>query len=723
MKKCACLFLLLGAALSLGAVLHKIGEYLAPGDTGPIVLCGELAYLGQGGGLQVLDISDPTQPECVDSLVTPMPLSELLVSGNRLYATGSEFDPYNVCYNSHLYIFNISQPQDPVLTGFCPLPGLAGAVSVAGNLAYVLCSDIDYQTAMEYFWITVLDVADPTAPVQVNFHLLSDPSFDLRAEGSTLYLAQHTGLRVFSAADPQHLSYLGSYDLPYGASSLAVDCDIACLAGSDLWFLDVSNPQNPALLGSLPAVYASDITHWGTSAYLVTNRGLLAVDASDPANPVPSGEFARYAGYIAVYEGLACLTHGQTGVHLLDVSEPGNPAQLGSLDTSGTAGDVAVSGSTAFLADGGQGLLAVDISVPEALIPLGAYNPGGTLNALKIVGNRAYLAYGAWDEDWHGLRIADAANPASLLPLGQLATQDMAQDVDVEGNYAYVTDNFYGLKIIDVTVPSQPVLTASLPSSGYTKLVAVNDGLACTAGYNGFRVVDVSDPQNPVQIGFCAVGFAQDLALAPSTVYVADLRLGLLIIDVSVPSQPAIVTAILPHPGSLIQRCCVRGNRLLVSDTGWNEIRIYDITEPQAPALVQRYAWNLPSFGLGAEGNLLYTANDSYGLYVHDLNLVAGDDPALPQPDGLKLSNRPNPFNPSTQLDFTLPASGLVRLDIFNLRGQLVATLLDEQFTAGNHSVAWDGRDSQGRNLTSGVYLARLHSEARTTTHKLLLLK
>jgi hypothetical protein len=79
----------------------------------------------------------------------------------------------------------------------------------------------------------------------------------------------------------------------------------------------------------------------------------------------------------------------------------------------------------------------------------------------------------------------------------------------------------------------------------------------------------------------------------------------------------------------------------------------------------------------------------------------------------LRLSNRPNPFNPTTVLVFELPRAGFVRLSVHDVAGHLVRTLVEDDLPAGSHEAAWNGRDAAGRNVASGSYLARLESGGR----------
>jgi len=101
----------------------------------------------------------------------------------------------------------------------------------------------------------------------------------------------------------------------------------------------------------------------------------------------------------------------------------------------------------------------------------------------------------------------------------------------------------------------------------------------------------------------------------------------------------------------------------------------------------------------------------------------AGDTPAIvPDRFGI-VGNYPNPFNPATTIEFALERSGEVRLDIFNVLGQHIATLADGRYEAGRHTVVWDGTDRSGHVVASGVYFTRLSGEGQNSTHKMMLLK
>lgn len=95
----------------------------------------------------------------------------------------------------------------------------------------------------------------------------------------------------------------------------------------------------------------------------------------------------------------------------------------------------------------------------------------------------------------------------------------------------------------------------------------------------------------------------------------------------------------------------------------------------------------------------------------------------LPEATAL-YQNYPNPFNPTTQIQFSLQRAEKVHLEIFNILGQKVRTLLGgEEFAAGPYSFLWDGKDNRGSPLSSGMYFYRLQTPTYLKTNKMMLIK
>lgn len=89
----------------------------------------------------------------------------------------------------------------------------------------------------------------------------------------------------------------------------------------------------------------------------------------------------------------------------------------------------------------------------------------------------------------------------------------------------------------------------------------------------------------------------------------------------------------------------------------------------------------------------------------------------------LTAKSYPNPFNPSTQIRFTLQEASPVQVDIYNIQGQLIRSLLDEYRSEGMHTVTWDGRDQSGARVSSGTYIYKVTAAEHTITEQMTLTK
>ena len=144
--------------------------------------------------------------------------------------------------------------------------------------------------------------------------------------------------------------------------------------------------------------------------------------------------------------------------------------------------------------------------------------------------------------------------------------------------------------------------------------------------------------------------------------------------------------------------------------------------------------WNEFNDGLPAQGLIIKTLKfDSLssslylgtqnGIYIYDVQTIL-DDNAYSKPDNFILyPNYPNPFNSGTTIEFYLPQTSEIKIEIYNLLGQKVKTLWRGQQLAGKHQLHWDGKDNIGREVASGVYLYQLKTDGWRQTKKLILIR
>ena len=119
--------------------------------------------------------------------------------------------------------------------------------------------------------------------------------------------------------------------------------------------------------------------------------------------------------------------------------------------------------------------------------------------------------------------------------------------------------------------------------------------------------------------------------------------------------------------------------------------------------------------------SLLKSSKGPETYYMAEIKDFANSIPV--SPSTIVQQNYPNPFNPSTTISYEIPEDGAVRLDIYNIKGQMVKTLINTHQALGPHTAIWDGKDSNGRSCASGVYYYRLTNSSQQLIKKMLMLK
>ncbi|HPS39245.1 MAG TPA: choice-of-anchor J domain-containing protein, partial [Candidatus Cloacimonadota bacterium] len=150
----------------------------------------------------------------------------------------------------------------------------------------------------------------------------------------------------------------------------------------------------------------------------------------------------------------------------------------------------------------------------------------------------------------------------------------------------------------------------------------------------------------------------------------------------------------------------------------------------EAPTAWTEYVYDLSAY----DNQTVYlgircVSNDAFVFYVDDFTVhsnggsVDNDDPTTPVIQNALVGNYPNPFNPETTISYSVKSSTPVNISIYNLKGQLVKTLVNEVKDSGNHSVVWNGTDNSGRATSSGVYYYKMQAGKFSSTKKMILMK
>ena len=162
----------------------------------------------------------------------------------------------------------------------------------------------------------------------------------------------------------------------------------------------------------------------------------------------------------------------------------------------------------------------------------------GDYDSLGDVLNLTFSWPYAYVLDQNGLWVVNMNNPASPLLAGFADTTNYAQDVAVAGEYAFIAGSYDGLRVIDISDHANP-LEVSQYSLSDAHSVAVSGNYLYVAARLGLHVIDISNPELPIEVGLCAApSDAVGVAVSGNLAYVSVLDNGLQVIDISDPAQP-----------------------------------------------------------------------------------------------------------------------------------------------------------------------------------------
>lgn len=262
------------------------------------------------------------------------------------------------------------------------------------------------------------------------------------------------GVEIFDISNELH----GKFDqldleLAEWVEDVQVQGNRAYLVTSNrLRILDVSNPDNPTQLGAYERSALIRVQVVGTLAYVLSLSRLLILDVSNPATPTLRADYRlphapatdmELVGNLA-YVSVECdLCDGWLSI--VDVSDPANPVDHGSTNVP-QVHNVTVSGDLAYVT--GYPVEIIDVSDPDDPTPLNTYRTPGEAEDIEIDGERAYIADGA--AGIHVTDLADAARPQSL---GSYPLPGSADDVEVANGLVFSANQASGLFILRIQTP------------------------------------------------------------------------------------------------------------------------------------------------------------------------------------------------------------------------------------------------------------------------------
>ena len=701
-----------------------------------VLVDGNYAYVVDNGlGLQVIDVGTPDDPILAGSQDTPGNARGIALAGGYAYVADGI---------AGLLVIDVSNPTAPDSVGSAPSDAFAHDVAVAGGFAFLAQSGAG---------LLVVDVNDPAQPQPVIAVATGDWAQAVTVADGLAYVAGgNAGLQIFDVSVPGSPVLLGSYDTPGYARGVAIAAPYAYVAdgGGGLLVLDVSVPAVPdsvaavAMGGNAQAVAIS-----GVYAYVAAGTsGLQAVDIANPTQPFLSGGLATGGeGYSLDARGdHAYLADGAPGLQIIALSPDG----------FNTDANVVQS-------------LALDAGIDPIV--------RARLNTVQVDSVRWRLSTDGgtnWQEFWPGADWQDFAVSGdsllwrcSLHYLGGPQSPGCSRlHLEWEKNYSYpeilsVADvpQDHGLQVritfaasrFDVAGSTQPIteyavfrrIDPDLKADGTMAPANSRGGIPSLPVDRAYPPGDwdylLSIPADAEETYNSVVPTLKDATLEHGiyySVFFARARTDTpgIYFDSPPDSGYSMDNDLPTIPGGFAASYHASDGNLLSwqpsPDDDFQDFRIYRDTDPDftpAPGNLAHTSTDtvwLDVAGSGWDSYYLLTASNLSGLESIPTPPVTWTAiPVLPPQPSLRLWNEPNPFNPQTTIRYRLPAATSVAVRIYDARGRLVRSLFTGKQVAGPHTINWDGRDLQGRSVSSGTYFCLLQAGRQRSCHKLALIR
>jgi len=652
--------------------------------------------------------------------------------------TGDEILLYSLHSSDFVYAADVSNPEDF---------GNLDSIEIGNQSAFALCQNI----------------------------LLS---------GSTNH---YEGLFFIDVSDPGDMQLISELNQTGQASRVECVGEMALISGRNngLKFVDISNPNSPEEIGVYnpdALWYLNNFVVFGNLIYLVDDYYVRTISFANPEEPEElASVFDLRAVGIAMNDRFLFTVGNGPGISVYSIANPEEPELIAHSRVVGAIRRrIAVSGDRLFV-QGRNGVIILDVENPEENIEQVGFIETNVQISTHLIINGNYLCVlepGSW-ADGNGRpgfltfidieRIEEARVLSTVVP-----RQTGAWDVDIVNDYAFVATREGGISLYDISDPENPEEIGWYDTSGGPTGVDMEGNLGFVANTTSFDVYDLSEAMlfnnHPLWDDFPYRGFEVDEGDSVEFIIRAQ-NLQNITIDLIQDDLPdegisfedrgrgrAAFLWITDHHSAgeyLVRFVATHGEQ---SDTVGVPITVQNVNVP--PVIISP----IPDFTLGLmeepftvaqldtvfsdpddqilnyevlcdtdslisnlidENLLILSTEPGFGDNVPHLVRVLANNNFIPVVDSFTVtinplsveeeilptqfvlnSAYPNPFNSTTTIKYTVPLITRVSLQVYDINGRLVETLVDGEMPAGRHSVVWDAGE-----VGAGVYFVRMKDE------------
>ena len=661
--------------------------------------------------------------------------AHLFPDGTDLYLAGDHALMGD--FRGIVHIVDISDPANMRKVAEVRTPGPALDIKIAGDLAVVGVQDFESS-----FGLLILDISDPANPVELS--RFDQESWggvhNLFLHGDRLYLAHglNPGLSIVDISDPTAPLVSGFWQHEGDFSNVVHDVFIrdrlAVVSDmfSGLVLLDLTDPDAPTMLAALPFAEGMH-SAWAEGDYVYCNQEfggwnqrLYVVDIDDPRQPQVVHSFSSDPppqGPILgphnpwVHNGLLYWAYYEAGLRVFDLIDPARPVEIGYHTYPGFAWSVQPhDDGLLYVADGAVGIEAFRLNEPAfAIRAVGVDPPVAIRGRHRSVDIEATVAPSPRRATGHiaqvGIRLNDEVTVQPLRAEGRTFTGSLPLPPDLPTGrhrlHVELVDDrghIYPYNLPYVLYPGRDLeiyaetLAEGWSQTGETAFFAGRQTLILSGKFDS--IFEARTPFDPT--GYIALRFAfRPDAVEDFSAKILALSIGAHTVKLGLDGGDSLAVDLADKRWQTVE---IPLSTLGVPDTDTSfeidSVRIFGYLK-----------------GVAHIADLALVAAPPIDTAVHEAQVN-------PRPATFHLAqNFPNPFNQSTVIRIDLETRAEMELAVYNIAGQKVATLAQGPYPSGKYTFTWDGRNTHGAELASGVYCYRLRANGREQTRKLILLR
>ncbi len=668
----------------------------------PFGLCWELTYgkinsvpyvfQSSGGAVITLDVSDSLNPVEVSEKMYTKGLVEQLFfdsTNNFLYAA--------VGYQG-LEIWDVSNPSNPARISCYNTSDYAKGVYISGNYAYVADGDSG---------LIILDISDPINPALVSTYNTSGQVWNVITKDTFAFISDgYGGIKIVNVSIPSNPVPVGSTATAPVSYTYIKDTFAYMLSDTSLEIINVKDPTSPSKVGSYDSLlYPCRVMVIDTFAYITDlyNGFFDILSVATPSHPYKisgSGSFGYPTG-LAVSGRLSYISDIIWGLRIADISDPSVISEISNYKASSYPPyDVSVADTLAYLSVGEEGVKIIDISHPLTSYQIGGYDTPGLSEGITIIDSLAYIADGD-----SGLRILNIKDPTSPYETGYYDTPGYAKGIYALDTFAYVADGNSGIRIINVSNPASPFEVGYYDTSGTANSIWVIDTLAYAGFSDAFRILNISNPTDPVLLGDTAIEVI-DLQIKDTLAYICSY-FAISIFNVSNPVNPVKVGEY-TSSGYPFYGVYIEGNYLYITNS-YAGLKVLDVSDPTNPQEVGYYPSPDRAQAVYSIAPYVYIADASTGLQIYKNLLFGIDEKQTSKPTQNTFKISPNIVKNRFTITFSTKENKYMNISLYDISGRKIKNLYSGMINSGRHNIP-----VRINKFPCGIYFIRAEADGNT---------